>query len=629
MSRCSLLFLTRWIVYAAALILAAPAAFPQTPVLTYHNDKARTGLNPVESLLTPANVNTAGFGKNFSLTVDGQVYAQPLYVPNFFIPGKGSHNTVFVATEHDSLYAFDSDANGSPLWQRSFLSTNVTSIPSSQTNCGQITPEIGITATPVINRASRTMYVVVSTQEGAQTVHRLHAISIETGNDVRTPVVITATAKNVMGQTITFDPAAQKARPGLLLLNGTVYTSWGSHCDRGTYYGWLIGYDESTLAQRVAFNVAPDKAQAALWNSGAGPASDGQYIYFETSNGDFDASQGDLDYGDSFVKYDPQAQIVAGYYTPPNQASLSSADLDVGSGGLLLLPDSAGSSAHPHLMIGAGKNGAVYLVDRDDPGGYNTGAAPVETNNAIVSSFGMPAYFNGAVYFGGNGDYIKRFVISNAAYNQTPASQSANSYAYPGATPSISADGTNNGIVWTIEGKSGNAILHAYNASDLGEELYNSNQNVARDAAGGYVKYSVPTVADGKVFVGGSSTLSVYTLVGNGCAADASGSTSVSTGHLRYDLASHSFIESVTISNTSQQTLSAPVTLVVAQMPNRLALLNATGTASCRLNAGAPYINLAGDLPAGQSATVQLEFSSPERLAAFFTPRVVAGAGSR
>ena len=600
-------------------------------VLTYHNNKARTGLNPSETLLTPANVNASSFGKSFNLSVDGQVYAQPLYVPNLFIPNKGVHNTVFVATEHDSVYAFDADsnagANAAPLWHTSYLSSGVSTIPSSQTSCGQITPEIGITATPVINPASRTMYLVVSTQEPSGTVHRLHAISIETGLDVRAPVVISATAKNVMGQTITFDPTTQKARPGLLLLNSDVYTSWGSHCDRGTYYGWLLAYDESTLAQKLVFNVAPDHGQGALWNSGAGPATDGRYIYFETSNGDFDAYKGDLDYSDSFVKYDPQAKIVAGYYTPPDQATLSSGDLDVGAGGLLLLPDSTGSSANPHLMVGAGKNGAVYLVDRDDPGGYNTGAAPVETNNAIVSSFGMPAYFNGAFYFGGNGDYLKRFSIANAAYSLTPTSQSPTSYAYPGATPSISASGTNNGIVWAIEGKSGNAILHAYSASDLGEELYNSNQNAARDAVGPYVKYAVPTVADGKVFVGGGGTVAVYTLLGTGCAADVTSSVSITPGRTHYN-GSRTFTQPVTITNNSQQPLAAPIILVVTQMLSGVQLLNPAGIGGCPSTAGSPFVNVPGTLASGGNTTVQLQFTDSNLVPLSYTPRVVAGAGN-
>ncbi|HEX4808880.1 MAG TPA: hypothetical protein VH325_08120 [Bryobacteraceae bacterium] len=608
-------------------LAAGSVAWAQTPVWTYHNDLARTGLNPYETVLTPANVRSS-FSKNFSVTVDGQVYAQPLYVPDLPIPGKGIHNVVFVATEHDSVYAFDADSNAgvnaAPLWQVSLLLPGATTIMAELTDCGQITPEIGITATPVIDRSARTIYVVASAMEGNTTVHRLHALNLETGAELRPSVVIAGTAVNSAGQSVSFDSTFHKARPGLLLLDGIVYTSWGSHCDRPPYYGWLIGYNGSTFAQTLVVNLAPDKGGAALWNSGAAPASDGRLLYFETANGDFDADgPGNLDYSNSFVKYDPVAQQVTGYYTPPNQATLSAGDLDVGSGGLLLLPDSAGSAIHPHLMVGASKNGTVYLVDRDDPGGYDTGAAPVQSSNAIASSFGMPAYFNGAIYFGGNGDALKRFSMGGGGYSPTATSVSTEVYGFPGATPSISSNGNADGIVWAIENKSGQAILHAYDANDLSQELYNSGA-LASDAAGGYVKFTVPTIADGKVFVGGAGTLSVYTLAAAGCAQDVTNSVSVTSR--RAWPASNS---NLTIQNTSETDLAGPISIAVTGLPAGFSLAQAAGTGTCPGIAGAPYLNLPAGLAAGQTATISLDLSGPSRMPAIFGYRVLAGSGTR
>ncbi len=512
-------------------LLFAQSIFAQN-VLTYHNDNARTGQNLTETTLTHQNVNSSQFGKLFSQSVDGQVYAQPLYMASVNIAGKGLHNVVFIATEHDGVYAFDADtnagANANPLWQRSFISPpNV--VPMSQAdayNCGQITPELGITSTPVIDPATNTMYLVATTKEisGSTTsfVHRVHALDITTGADKLTPVVVQAAVPGTgdHGTTVTFVPQTYKQRPGLLLLNGVVYTAWSSHCDANTYHGWLIGYRANDLAKVSVYNANPDGKEASFWNSGVGPAADAAgKIYIVSGNGTFDANTGGRDYGDSVIKLDPANQLtVSGYFAPFNQQSLSDTDADLGSGGAILLPDSVGSTTHPHLLVAAGKAGTVYVLDRDNLGGFHAGndSQIVEPLiGAVGAFFSNPAYFNGSLYFSGSGDYIKAFGISGATVTSTPTSKSFGKYSYPGSTPTVSANGTSNGIVWAIENT---PKLHAYDSSNLATELYNSGQNDARDGISGYVKYSSPTIANAKVYVGTANTVAVFGLLTQSCA---------------------------------------------------------------------------------------------------------------
>ena len=513
------------------LCLTAPA---QVNVLTYHNDLARTGQNLAETELTPANVNMRQFGKLFSYPVDGYVYAQPLYLAGVDIPGKGRHNVVFVATEHDSVYAFDADsaagANSAPLWQVSFINpaAGVTTVPFQNVfNCTQIVPEIGITGTPVIDPASGTLYVVAMTMEtsgGATTyAHRLHALDLATGAERDgSPVLIQASVPGTgdRGSTVTFIPRNYKGRPGLLLLNGVVYTAWSSHCDANTYHGWLIGYDAATLRQVSVYNSTPNGSLGSFWASGAAPSVDEQgAIYVISGNGTFDADTGGQNLGESFIKLavSPSGLSVVDYFAPFNQLDLNRRDVDTGSSGALLLPDSAGSPAHPRLLVSAGKEGRIYLLDRDNLGHFqpNSDSQIVQSlPNAVGGLFSMPAWFNGKVYFSGSGDFLKAFPIANAAFAATPSSQSAVRFGGLGAVPSVSANGTANGIVWVIE-STGGGTLRAYDAANLATELYDSAQNRARDNLGSYVKFSVPSIVNGKVYAGTQNSLAVYGLLGS------------------------------------------------------------------------------------------------------------------
>lgn len=494
-------------------------AAAQVSVLTYHNDLARTGQNLSETTLTLANVNVQQFGKLFSCPLDGSVYAQPLYMWGVTIPGKGLHNVLYVATEHDSVYAFDAD-NGAPLWHVSFLNpaSGVTTIPFEDAfGCAQIIPEIGITGTPVIDPGSGTLYVVATTKEvsgGAiNHVHRLHALDVTTGTERSgSPVVIQGSVPGV-----TFVATNHKARPGLLLLNGVVYISWSSHCDAGVYHGWIMGYDATTLKQVSVYNDTPSGNLGSFWAGGAAPAADAQgNIYVMSANGVFDADSGGPNLGGSFLKLSSSRGLsVADYFAPFNQHKLSDDDMETGSGGPLLLPDSVGSAAHPHLLTSAGKEGRIYLIDRDNMGHFQAGADSQIVQSvpgAIGGLFGVPAYFNGAVYFSGARDYVKAFPIANGALAANPSSQSATRLGGFGSVPSISARGATNGIVWVTESSS-NGVLRAYSAGNLANELYNSSQNVVRDYLGSYVKYSTPTIANGKVYVGTQNSVAAFGLL--------------------------------------------------------------------------------------------------------------------
>jgi uncharacterized protein (TIGR03437 family) len=510
-------------------ILLSPAA-AQVSVLTYHNDLARTGQNLSEAALTPANVNMQQFGRLFSYPVDGYVYAQPLYLPGVAIPGQGAHNVVFVATEHDSVYAFDADRGvTTPLWHVSFLdpSSGATTVPYQNVfGCNQIVPEIGITGTPVIDPASATLYVVAMTMEvsGGTTTyaHRLHALDMTTGAErPGSPVLIQASVPGTgdKGSTVTFIPRNYKSRPGVLLLNGVVYTSWSSHCDAGTYHGWLMGYDAKTLTQVSVYNNTPNGSQGSFWAAGAAPAVDAQgNIYLDAGNGTFDADTGGMDLGESFIKLSTSGGLsVVDYFAPFNQLDLNRRDLDTGSSGTLLLPDSAGSPEHPHLLTSAGKEGRIYLLDRDNLGHFQAGADSQIVQSlpgAVGGMFSTPAYFNGTVYFSGAGDNLKAFPIAIALFATTPSSQSATKMGGLGSVPSVSANGAANGIVWVLE-SSGGGILRAYDAANLANELYNSSQNRARDALGSYVKFSTPTIANGNVYAGTQNSLAVYGLLGS------------------------------------------------------------------------------------------------------------------
>jgi uncharacterized protein (TIGR03437 family) len=511
------------------LLLTAVAVQAQVNVTTYRNDLSRSGQNQAETILTPTNVNAASFGKLFARPVDGQVYAQPLFVSLVNIPGKGIHNVVYVATEHDSVYAFDADSDtgpdAAPLWHVNFTnpSTGETTLRVADVlGCPSIRPELGITGTPVIDPSTGTLYVVASTILNGQFFHRLHALDISTGAErPGSPVVIEAAVPGIgdgfSQKTVPFHSYLYKNRAGLLLLNGVVYTAWASFCDAGSFHGWLIGYDAADLHRMAIFNDSPNAFQGALWMGGAAPAADANgNIYVVSGNGPFDGNSNGSDFGDSFLKLSSGGGLaITDYFTPFNQRSLNLGDIDLGSSGPLLLPDHVGSAIHPHLMTGAGKEGRIYLIDRDQMGHFNSSddSQIVQSiSGAIGPLHGGAAYFNKTLFFSASNDSLKAFAISNGHLMLTPSSKSSAIFGGVGAAPTVSANGSKNGIVWVVE-PSSDGTLHAYDATNLAIELYDSQMNPGRDRLGSFVKFSVPTVANGKVYVGTNNSLAVFGLL--------------------------------------------------------------------------------------------------------------------
>ena len=509
-----------------------PTTTTGTNVTTYHNDNARTGQNLAETILTPSNVNSSSFGKLFVITVDGKVDAQPLYLTQVSIPNQGMHNVLYVATEHGSVYGLDADT-GKALWQVSMLGAGETT--SDDHGCGQITPEIGVTSTPVIDPKAGphgTIYVVAMSKDGSGSYHqRLHALDVTTGaEEFSGPQNIQASfpgnGDNSSGGKVVFAPGQYAERAGLLLQNGVVYTGWTSHCDARPYTGWIMGFDQSTLAQVSVLNVTPNGNEGSVWMSGAGLAADTSgNIFLLDANGTFDTtldangfpSQGD--YGNAFLKISSANRqlAVADYFEMSNQGAENGSDEDLGSGGALVLPDLQDSSNQTrHLAVGAGKDANIYIVDRDAMGKFNPNTNNIyqEIQGALAGSvFSMPAYFNNTVYYGAVGDNIKAFAITKAQLGSTPTSQTANAFGYPGATPSISANGTSNAILWVAE-NAGNAVLHAYDATNLAHELYNSNQaSGGRDQFGAGNKFITPMITNGKVYVGTTNGVGVFGLL--------------------------------------------------------------------------------------------------------------------
>jgi hypothetical protein len=506
-----------------------PPAQP-TDVLTYKNDLNRSGQNLTESTLTPANVTPATFGLLRNLAVDGKVDAQPLYVSQLSVSG-ASHSVVFVATEHDSVYAFDSDS-GAVLWHVSLLAASETL--SDTRGCGQVVPEIGITSTPVIDRsagAHGTLFVVAMSKDASGNYHqRLHALDLTTGAGLLNgPVEIAATYPTNGGGSTTFSAGQYEERAALLLANGTLYTSWTSHCDMQPYTGWVIAYAESTLARAAVLNVAPNSGGGgpAIWMAGGGPAADASgNIYLLTGNGAFETTfdangfPSMHDYGNSFLKISTAGGTlsVADYFAMTNEVAESAGDMDLGSGGAMLLPDLKDSTnTIRHLVIGAGKDGNIYVVNRDSMGKFNaTDNSQIwqQVSGGVSSGvFSTPAYFNGMVYYGDVGSTLKAFKVTNAKLVATPQSQTSTQFTYPGTAPSISANGTANAIVWAHE-NTDPAVLHAFDAGNLTLELYNSNQAAGnRDHFGTGNKFITPTVADGKVFVGTTTGVAVFGLL--------------------------------------------------------------------------------------------------------------------
>lgn len=521
--------------HTASLGLTVTTSPPPPPsgsvdVTTYHFDGARTGLNPNETTLTTSNVASATFGLIRTLPVDGHIDAQPLYLSGLTIGGQ-SHNVVYAASEHGSAYAFDADT-GAQLWKTSILESGETT--SGDHGCSQITPEIGITSTPVIDRKAGpngTIFVVGMSEDQSGHYHqRLHALDLTTGVEISgSPVEIAATypgtGANSSGGKVVFDPGQYAERAGLLLLNGSIYMGWTSHCDSGPYTGWLMGYSESTLAQTSVLNLTPNGSEGSIWMAGAGLAADaGGNIYFLDANGTFDTTLNSSgfptngDFGNGFVKVSTSggSLSVADYFETSNTVSESAGDEDLGSGGALVLPDLQDTSGTVHhLAVGAGKDSNIYVVNRDSMGKFNAqndNAIYQEISGAIGGVFSMPAYFNNTVYYGAVNDKLKAFPITNAKLATSASVQSASNFQYPGTTPAISANGTANGIVWAVENSSP-AVLHAYDAASL-QELYNSNQAASsRDHFGNGNKFITPMIANGRVFVGTPSSVAEFGLL--------------------------------------------------------------------------------------------------------------------
>jgi hypothetical protein len=506
-----------------------------TDVLTYHNDIARTGQNLTETILTTSNVNSAQFGKLGFYPVLSYVDAQPLYASNVTTPTNGTHNLLIVATENDSVYAFDADS-GATIWQVSVLKTGET--PSDDSSLAG-NPQIGVNATPVIDRtlgSNGAIYLVASSKDGSGNYHqRLHALDLALGTELfGGPTEIQATypgtGDNSDGTNVIFDPMQYRERCGLLLLNGVIYTSWASRYDTRPYTGWIIGYSESTLAQTSVLNVTPNGSAGAIWMSNAGLAADSSgNIYFLDGNGIFDSTlnssgfPSEGDYGNAFMKLSTSGNhlAVADYFETHDGIQQSDADSDLGSGGVLLLPDLNDGSGHTmRLAIGAGKDSNLYVVNRDSMGKYDPQKNNIyqELDGALPGGvWAMPAYFDNKVYYGPWGSPILAFSITNAKLSSTSAAQTANIFDYPGATPSISANATNNGIVWALDDSSP-AVLRAYDAVTL-KELYNSNQaSGGRDQFGdGWLgprnHFMTPTIANGKIFVGVLNGVAVFGLL--------------------------------------------------------------------------------------------------------------------
>ncbi len=538
--------------FACIVLLSCASAVSQNKigVFTQQYNPARTGANRNETKLTLKNVNSTSFGKVFSYSVDGQIYAQPLYVYGVNIPGKGKHNVVYVETQFDSVYAFDADGLVStPLWQDSFidLAHGVEPVPcgtdgaGSDISCG-VYPYYGITGTPVIDPSTNTMYLVartfnVNTNTGYQT---LHALDIATGAEkfggpVQISGSVPGSGSGSRGGTVSFSELADIQRPGLLLLNGTVFIGWA-----GAEHGWIMAYNAKTLLQTGIFTSTPNAERGGVWQAGNGLASEGTYVYASSGDGMFDANTGGADYGDSLMKFD-QTLTILDYFTPLDQDCRLQNDFDLASSGPVILPVQTGSK-HPYQIITSGKGGSpcdasgfspIYLADRTNLGKYNAQQDNVlqEVSGSPTGYWSSPAYWDngteGAVYYAGttqegvSGDSLKMYIRKQGVISSTPLSQSSNIFPI-GATPSVSSNGNQNGIVWAIErpdflsispGQQP-AVLYAYNATNVTNAIYNSATNATRDQGGCANKFAVPMVANGRVYVGTQNELDIFGLLG-------------------------------------------------------------------------------------------------------------------
>lgn len=524
---------------ALCLLLTASSACAQSAMIQSHSDLSRDGWNSHETLLAPSNIATPGnFGKLFNHSVDGHVYAQPLYVPNLTIGGV-THNVIFICTMHDSVYAFDADsgsgANANPLWHVVFTNgSGVTTIPYTEVaSCNDSQPEYGVLDTPAIDLSTNTLYCVAATKEvsaGPTTayVHRLHALSLIDGSEkFGGPVSVTA-VWNGTGGPITFNDSLEINRPGLVLTNGLVYSFWSSHCDDGAYFGWIIGYSASNLAlgPQSVYNISPVTQRGGIWQSGSAPAMDSSgNFYMTTGTGTFDAAPaagGGVDHGESIIKFTGgTSPAIADSFTPSNWAALDVIDNEMGSTGAVVLPDSLGTAAHPHLLTCGDKAGDIFMLDRDNLGGFDQGPGGTDAslqriNNAPLTAFALfstAAVYNNTIFWNFVDSPIEAYTVTNGLYSTTPTSQTSLIYHFPGCSPAVSSNGNTNGILWAIEPDPANVGLHAYDATNLANELYNSN-NVASDAVSSPSnKFTPPTIINGKVYMATANTVEVFGLL--------------------------------------------------------------------------------------------------------------------
>ncbi len=516
--------------FLLSMLIGAPSA-NYAQVLTAQYDNSRTSANLHEKILKPSGVNSRTFGKLFSRTVDGDVFAQPLYMASLAIPGKGNRDVVFAATEHDSVYAFDvNETRDTPLWKTTFIDPEhgITPLGEQELFCPFLNPEAGITPTPVIDAQTKTMYVLARTKENGKFVQKLHALDVATGKEREgSPVVIKATVAGTgddsANGSIRFDPLKENPRAALLLAGGNVYLTWGSSCDIRPYHGWVMAYDARTLQQRAVLNVSPDGVDGGIWQSDAGPAADEEgNIYVATGNGDFTgANVGGRDFGDSLLKLRLEGQKlrVRDYFTPFNQKILDAKDWDLGSQGPVLLPPQPGP--HKHLLVISGKEGKLYLLDRDKLGKFHESSDPeVLQTIKVKDAYGAAAYWNGHIFFTDRSDTTRDFMLQKGQLVLKGVTERMPS---PAATPVVSSDGTKDAILWVVSTKEWNeahmdrpAVLHAYNANDITHELYNSEQKSDRDRADSTVRFCIPTIADGRVFIGARGRLDVYGLLNRG-----------------------------------------------------------------------------------------------------------------
>ncbi len=673
---------------AAAITLTAHPARAQTAdVLKSHNDFANTGQNLQETALTPALLRSGRFGLLFRIPVDAsvgpntphnlsgsEIYAQPLYLAGMPLPDGRRRNVLFVATEHDSVYAFDADT-GAVIWKRADFVDGQTRQPFPGNS--DLQPEIGITGTPVIDPATGTLYVVVLTMENGGSTpsdfhQRLYALDCATGANKFAPgfpVEITATSTGTEGRPetgpIRFRPDMENQRCGLVLNAGKVYVAWASYRDQGPYHGWMIAYDARSGAVRATFNDSPsaDRDGAGIWQSGGSPSIDAAgNVYISTGNGIFDAPTGN--WGECFLKLDGDTLKVKDYFCPFNHVGLDRGDADLGTSGLLLLPDAVGSPQHRHLMFSGGKVGMLSLVDRDALGGFDATRNNVvqeievpsdgdgDTSKHWYGLYSVPAYFNGAVYYLRTGEYLKRVPIANGHLEESrTVANSSQRFGFPGATPSVSANGSDNGIVWATESyyptglnmqdhaDPGRLRLHAYDATTL-DDLYNSGDTaptIDGTVYRNFMKFNSPTITNGHVYVATAGSLLVYGMTSPALRADVTARVHVKRGRTKVDKATGRMTQTVTLTNIGATVLPGPVSLALDNLSAgvRLTLENGSGngTTSSSVPSGVFYHNFPALAPK-QSVSGVLTFlpfprGGPKAATADYTPRVLAGGEAR